>query len=167
MILNVTSVIQCDLITLTQTTARIFWLCWHQEDQKVPRSTPRCHRKIPRIASFEENSGQRVKMFGSCSYRSRFRNLKKVGGKINVRCVEFGCVTRTHCRYFWFSLRGGSTPWPKWEILVTGILAGCRGEFKFSVAQKNIFLLFCVMHLRGCVCHMINFGVGVGPGAQS
>jgi len=40
------------------------------------------------------------------------------------------------------SPRGGSTPWPKWEVLVTGILAGCRGEFKFSVAQKNIFLLF-------------------------
>ena len=151
MILNVTSVIQCDLITLTQTTARIFWLCWHQEDQAVPRSPPRCHRKIPRIASFEENSGQRVKMFGSCSYRSRFRNLKKVGGKINVRCVEFGCVTRTHCRYFWFSPRGGSTSWPKWEVLVTGILAGCRGEFKFSAAQKNIFLLF-FCDAPSCVC---------------
>ena len=109
MILNVTSVIQRDLIALTQTTAPVFWLCWHQEDQKVPRSTPRCHRKIPRIASFEENSGQRVKLFGSCSYRSRFRNLKKVGGKINVRCVESGCVTRAHCRYFRFSLRPGST----------------------------------------------------------
>jgi hypothetical protein len=41
MILNVTSAIQCDLITLTQTTAWISWLFWHQEDQTVPGSPPR------------------------------------------------------------------------------------------------------------------------------
>ena len=157
MILNVTSVIQCDLITLTQTTVRILWLCWHQEDQTVPGSPPRCHRKIPRIASFHENWGQRAKMLESCLYRSLSRNVKTARGEINVRWVVFGCVTRTHCRYFWFPPPGGSTSWPKWEVLVSEIL----GEFKFSAAQKIFFLLFFLRCAFVCVfCYMSKFGAG-------
>ena len=37
----------------------------------------------------------------------------------------------------------------------------------FRSLRKIFFCYFCVMRLRGCVCHMINFGVGVGPAART
>ena len=169
MVLVVKVHIQSALITLTQTTARDCWLWWHQEDQTVPRNPPRCRRKIPRIASFEENSDQRAKILDLDNHF--FRNLKPAVGKINVRCVKFGCLTRTHCRYFWFFRRGGSTPWPKWEVLVTDILAGCKSEFKSSkrgfrcldrLLKKNdifwrcafvcVFVVCLSLVLGGCWC---------------
>ena len=58
MILNVKSIIQYALTTPTQTTARISWLCWHQEAQTVQRSSPRCHRKISRNAAFTETEAE-------------------------------------------------------------------------------------------------------------
>ena len=140
MILNVTSVIQCALITLTQTTARISWLFWRQEDQTVPRSSPRCHRKIPRIASFDENSDQRAKMFGSCSYRSRFRNLKKVGGKIQrtVCRVRVRHPNSTHRTLIFppavFTFRESD----RYEQ-DSNILALCP-QFSCKLAMRGIFL---------------------------
>ena len=55
MILNVTHVIQCVLIAITQTTAWISWLCWHQEDQTVPRSI---HGVTERFHAYDGSRGE-------------------------------------------------------------------------------------------------------------
>ena len=39
----------------------------------------------------------------------------------------------------------------KLEVLVTGILVGCRGDFKISVAHKNIFFVVFVRCAFVCV----------------
>ena len=67
---------------------------------------------------------------------------------------------------------GTGTHVTKWEVLVTSILADCRGEFKFSAAQtqKHFFGYFWSMHLRVCVCsvcYMSKFGAGGDTGANN
>ena len=37
----------------------------------------------------------------------------------------------------------------------------------FRWLRKICFCYFCVMRLRGCVCHMLKFGVGVGPAPKT
>ena len=160
MILNVTSVIQCDLITLTQTTARIFWLCWHQEDQKVPRSTPRCHRKIPRIASFGKlrSKGQNIWILFVPVTLSK----PEEGRRENQRSV---CrVLVRHPDSLWVlliflpgeevrhDLNGRSWLPAFWQVAEASSI--------FRRLRKPFVCYFFAMRLRVCVCYMSKFGAG-------
>jgi cyclic lactone autoinducer peptide len=70
MALNFARVIQGVLTTLTQTAASASWLYWHQEDQTVPRSTPRYQRNIPcmRNVAVGVNVRARACVWGSIAH---------------------------------------------------------------------------------------------------
>jgi hypothetical protein len=166
MIRNVAGVIQCVLLTLTQTAAWVCWLCWHQEDQITPRSRIIVDFEKTEVKGPKCSNSNLVRTSHTFSKPQHWKFQRPVCG-VQVRHLGSLRVLLGFPRGggALHGLNGGLGFPDFWQVAVAVAKATSNPKLQvlsFLWQGKGVCLCccFCMMRLRAsCVCVCLFFGL--------